>query len=292
MNKIVWLVLFAAASSLTSCTLFRSVAGKKNKKNVAAAVVDSTKMGIGADSSSRKETVVQVQAPVNVKSQEETKLMHDLQPVWEKRIHYSTFFGKAKIHFEGPDGGKDFTAHIRMRKDSVIWVNITALGGISFARIFITPDSFYMINMVQKEATKIPLSQAAKVLPASVDFASLQNLVIGNPLHDGSITGALANATSWMLDVEDSSYLQSVELSKVDSTMLSEKLSTHKPDAPHADEKYTGYEVVDGRRVSNGRVINIQNGPDAYLLEMDFQKVEFDRPLEYPFSIPKNYTIK
>jgi hypothetical protein len=286
------LVLFAAASSLPSCTVFRSVAGKKKKKDATSAVVDSTKMATRPDSLSRTETVVQVKAPENVKSQEETKLMHDLQPVWAKRIDYATFFGKAKIHFEGPDGGKDFTAHIRMRKDSVIWVNITALGGISFARIFITPDSFFMINMVQKEAIKIPLSQAAKVLPTTVDFASLQNLVVGNPLHDGRITGARAGAASWLLNVEDTSYLQTIELSMTDSTMLSEKLATHRPDAPQADEKYTGYEAVDGRRVSTGRVINIQNGADAYLLEMDFQKVEFDRPQEYRFSIPENYKVK
>ena len=31
----------------------------------------------------------------------------------------------------------------------------------------------------------MPLSQAAKILPAKVDFSSLQNLIMGEPLREG-----------------------------------------------------------------------------------------------------------
>ena len=56
---------------------------------------------------------------------------------------------------------------------------------VPVARIYITPDSFIMVNQLQKEVDEITLSRAAKVLPAKVDFDALQRLVVGEPLRDG-----------------------------------------------------------------------------------------------------------
>ncbi len=222
-----------------------------------------------------------------------TKLLIDsLTPLWRNRLVYRTFSGKAKVHFEGPDNNLDFTAHFRVRKDSVIWINVTALGGIQFARILITPDSFFMINTTQKEATALPLSAAAKVLPSKVDFTSLQNLVLGEPLREGTITNASAVENAWILVVEDSSYIQHLTYGRKDSLLSAGQLQTHDPKGPQAMLNYDSYEAVEQRKVSNNRVLLLLKGTDSYNLEMNFQKTEFDQPLEFPFSIPKSYTIK
>ena len=40
------------------------------------------------------------------------------------------------------------------------------------------------------------------------------------------------------------------------------------------------------------RIIDIQNLQDKFLLEMDFQNIEFDKELEMPFNIPAKFTQK
>ena len=75
----------------------------------------------------------------------QNKRIQEVSPVWAKRLHYSTFAGKAKINFSTADDSKDFTANFRIKKDSVIWVQITALGGLvqtSGSLFTISPDAF------------------------------------------------------------------------------------------------------------------------------------------------------
>jgi hypothetical protein len=220
-------------------------------------------------------------------------LIEQLAPVLHKRLDYTTFKGKAKMSFEGPDDKEGFTGHIRIKKDSVIWITITALGGMyQPVRIFITPDSFFMLNYRQQQVTRVPLSQADKFLPAKVDFASLQNLIIGAPLRDGIITDATNQGDSLTLQVEDSSYLQRIVYNKSDSTMRNSYMRTRKPNGPQALAEYNAYIIAENRKISTGRIINIQNGSDIYMLYMNFSKIDFDEVLDYPFSIPAGYKTK
>jgi len=219
------------------------------------------------------------------------KLKAEAAPLFSHRFAYRTFSCKAKVNFESPDDGKEFSAVIRVKKDSAIWVAIVALG-VPLARVYITPDSFYMTNSIQHEAIKISLSRVGQVLPTSVDFKSLQNLVLGDPLRDGAVFAASDLATSWLLTVADSAYVQGLMYDKKDSSLLSDQVNTKDPAGPQAVWLLSDYREVEGRHVSYSRTVNIQNGPDKYKLEMDIKDVEFDKVLEMPFSIPKSYSIK
>ena len=219
------------------------------------------------------------------------QLITILTPIWDSRISYKTFSGKAKIHFSGPDNDRTFTAHFRIRKDSVIWVNVT-FDALPVARLFITRDSFFLLNTIDQEVTRIPLSQAAKVLPTKVDFTSLQNLVTGEPLQKGTITNAATSADTWTIQVEDSNYIQHVVFSKKDSTMRSGQLRIRDPKGPQAITAYENYEIINNRKISTLRTLNVQKGNETYILEMNFNKAGFDEELDFPFSIPSNYTEK
>jgi hypothetical protein len=220
------------------------------------------------------------------------KVIDKVTPIWQKRMDYRTFSGKAKLHFESLEGEHDFTANFRIRKDSVIWINITAFGGLPAARIFITRDSFFMTIPLQQQAKRLPLSEAAKVLPTRVDFASMQNLLVGEPLRDGTITWAAEAGDSLSLVAEDSAYIQQITYNTADSTIRNGQLDTRTPNGPRAATTYTDYKLASNRRVSMERAVVVQNKDDIYLLQLVFSGITFDEALEYPFSIPKNYKVK
>jgi len=235
------------------------------------------------------DTVVAAAAPDSTAIMK--KLIDQLIPLWEAHFDYKTFSGKAKIHFSGPDNDKTFTAHFRIRKDSVIWVNVT-FDALPVARLFITRDSFFLLNTIDQEVTRIPLSQAAKVLPTKVDFTSLQSIVTGQSLHTGAITHAAASADAWTIQVEDSNYIQHIVFNKKDSTARSTQLRTRAPKGPQAVTEYQNYELISNRKISTFRTLTVQKDTDTYILEMNFNKIGFDEELDYPFSIPENYTEK
>lgn len=222
------------------------------------------------------------------------ELITNLMPIWQREINFSSFSGKAKMHYQARGQKQEFTAHFRINKDKAIWVNITALGGMmNVARAYITPDSIFMVNYLQKEAYRKPISEVNKLLPAPVDFYIMQNLIIGNVLKkQGKPTDATDFGGSLSIQVEDGNVVQNVTYNKADSSMRSLQILSKDEKGPTGMIQYGSYELVDGRNFSGGRVINVSNNGEPYYMDMNFGNVEFDKSLEMPFSFPKNYTLK
>lgn len=290
--SIAWVsvVLIAITSILTSC--------QTNKKPVSKNVWFEKKYAIkerfGANTVDTpggvSGTVVAAPKEPNVAKQ---MLMTALAPLLQNEIVYTTFSGKAKMEYASKDGKKEFTAFIRIRKDSAIWVNVTAAAGmVSVARIYITPDSLFLLNHLQKEAYKMAVADAGKLLPIPVSFSLVQNLFIGNLLQKG---GSMKDATdfggTWTVDVEDGDMLQQIGFNKADSTIRTVQMRS-KDDAVQGMMQYGSYQNTNERKFSTERTLNITNAGEQHYLEMSFNKAEFDQPIEVPFNIPKNYQLK
>lgn len=232
-------------------------------------------------------------AKTNEPNAQKQLLMAALAPLLQNEIAYSTFSGKAKMEYASKDGKKEFTAFIRIRKDSTIWVNVTAAAGmVSVARIYITPDSLFLLNHLQKEAYRMAVADAGKLLPIPVSFLLVQNLFIGNLLQKG---GTPKDATdfggTWTVDVEDGGMRQQIAFNKADSTIRTVQMRSE-DDAVQGMMQYGTYENTNGRKFATERVLNIANAGEQHYLEMSFNKAEFDLPIDAPFSIPKNYQLK
>ncbi|MBS1587372.1 MAG: DUF4292 domain-containing protein [Bacteroidetes bacterium] len=221
-------------------------------------------------------------------------LIDSLKPVWNHEINYKTFAGKAKMHYEAGDQKQDFTANIRIQKDQIIWVSATALGGIvQVARIYITPDSFKMINYLDKSVTMMTLAQAEALLPTPMDYSVLQNVIVGNVMSKANpVSNALSLSDSWVLATENDRYVQEVTYNKADSAIRLEQFTDKRQGGPTAKIQYANYVPVDNRLFSFSRAINMSNAGVNYFLDMNYTSMDFDRVIDFPFSIPKNYTVK
>ena len=101
----------------------------------------------------------------------------------KQRIDYTTFSAKIDVDYEDGTGKKyNVTAHVRMYKDSVIWISITAILGIEGLRAYMTRDSVKLINKQDKIYTARSVAYLQEVADLPLDFSSLQDLIIGNPI--------------------------------------------------------------------------------------------------------------
>ncbi len=291
MNKSVAFVLlsFVFLSGFTSCKLLKHPAGKQ-------ADIDSISIShafIGPvydkpDVATKKDSVL-----VPVISVEKKMLMDSVLSVWQHPYNYTSFTGKARMHYEEKDNQQEFTAHFRIKKDSLIWINITALGGmVPVARVFITADSIKIVNHLSREAILMPISQAVHLLPVPADFSVLQNFILGQALRNsGTVTNAGNTGDSISIQTEDINYIQGLTYNKSDSTLRSEQMHTHLASGLQSMFEYKKYLLIRSNKFSFVRSVYIQNAGAAYKLEMDFTSADFDQELDYPFSIPGNYTI-
>jgi len=274
------LIILTAVYALSSCKT-----GKKPvRKDV---VVDSV-----AVTETAKDSLL---IPYPVLNEEKKALVALLLPLQERKIHYHTFTGRAKAFFQGGGEQHEFTAGIRMQKDSVIWVSVSALGGlVQVARLMITPDSIHLINYLQREVTMLPASEASKLLPGDINFEMLQNLIIGNLVSSRGVpTDATDFGGTWSLQLEDRQYHQLIAYNKSDTTMRSNQVRTRSTEPETGLMlQFGNYEWISNQRFPVSRVINIITGEEQYYLDMNFSGVAIDQPIDFPFVVPKKYTLK
>jgi hypothetical protein len=99
------------------------------------------------------------------------------------RISYKTFSAKVDVDYQDGDGKKyDVNANIRMYKDSVIWVSVTAILGIEGLRAYITKDSVKLLNKQDKIYTARSVSFLQEVTALPLSLSTLQDLLVGNPV--------------------------------------------------------------------------------------------------------------
>lgn len=209
-------------------------------------------------------------------------------------IDFNSFSAKVKIDFEGSNGKKnDFTAALRIQKDSAIWVSINAILGIEAFRILITPDSVKVLNKLDKIVQLRSVSYLQEITKIPFTFDELQHLLVGNPIYFDSIIEsykkedniiALFNAGSLfkhLLTVNATNYL--MQHSKLDDVNPMRGRS--------ANITYGDYENRNDQWFSTFRKITVLEKTKLDI-EMKYRQYEFNIPLNFPFAIPKNYKLQ
>ncbi|MDG1188965.1 MAG: DUF4292 domain-containing protein, partial [Flavobacteriales bacterium] len=82
------------------------------------------------------------------------------------------------------------TAQLRMRKDSVIWMSMSALMGIEAARVHITPDSVKLINRLNATYFVGGIESLSEEYNLPFSFYELQDLLLAaiHPKENSSYT--------------------------------------------------------------------------------------------------------
>lgn len=281
-NSINALAIILAIILLPSCRLFKHKTSKKKKlaNTVQLKQIDSTTAAI------KKEVPRDTADSVKL-------LIEQLAPVWQKRIDLKTLSVKAKMHYESGDKSFDFVANIRMRKDSIIWVSVTVAGIIQVTRAVITPDSFKLILYTEKQVFEGPIEKANEFLPPGINFYSLQNLLLGNPILNKSNTVSVADATpNWVVRFEQENYIEQAQYDKSDSTLRHNHLITQGVSNKTLTHILSNFETINGQKMATDRKLSVINDSTAMQVDMSYSNILIDGELSYPFSIPKNYTIK
>lgn len=288
MNKFL-LVVPAAFILLTgaSCNLYHALGGRWKDKQAAP-------VATSIDTSSRVEDTVNskpevAEKPVSILPEEQAALTAWL-PIWQRQTSFTSFSTKAKAHFEGKGEDHDFTANIRIVKGQKIWVSITALGLVEIARALITPDTIMAIDRLHRTAYILPFSEADKLLPFSIDFLGLQSLLLGDVLSNGQNPNQFSDSNQVVsLSFSDGTNAQKVVLRKVDSALINQYFVS--PNTQVA-ATYSDFGIIDGRRIAQSRLLHIQNAGALQTLQMNYEKVEFDKDIQMNFSIPSRYERK
>jgi hypothetical protein len=213
-----------------------------------------------------------------------------LNAIKTSQTNFVTFSGKARTKLDINGNSNDVTLNIRIQKGQKIWVSVTAIAGIEVARALITPDSLLVINKLQGLYVRKPFSYIYSFTSRQIDYRSLEALLIGNAipqlLNDDAKLQADSGRVILSGNLKELIYKLVVGPDmKVNHTDLADEAGEQTLAVDNSVYIQAGNRFVPSQ-------INMASTAKSkkVLVNLHYIKVDFDLPLEYPFSIPARYS--
>lgn len=210
-----------------------------------------------------------------------------------QRIEFNTFSGKIDVDYEETEGKKlNVNVQVRIQRDSVIWLSLTAIFGIEGVRACITPDSVKVMNKQEKTYMVRPISYLQEVTALPLDLHSLQDLLVGNPIFldpnfqqytQGSGVISLQGNNDW--------FRKLLTIGEGDKRISSYKLDDLNVNRPRTSYlTYADYENKQGKWFARRRTVQVSEKKN-FSVRLNYKQYGFNETLSFPFVVPKNYRI-
>jgi hypothetical protein len=208
-------------------------------------------------------------------------------------IDFKTFSGKVDVDFDdGKGNGKSVTAKLVIKKDEAIWMSAGLLG-FEGVRALITKDSVKILNKLQKEYVATSLSYIQDKIGLPVNFATLQDLLIGNAVFVNPDNASLTKeGNGYLITTQDANFKNLLTILLPGYLPSFSKLSDVDTSKNRSAElAYNNYKQVAGRNFSTSRDIRVKYKSNI-TIKLNFQSYDFDGEVAVPFAVPSGYKTK
>jgi hypothetical protein len=215
----------------------------------------------------------------------------DIEKFNVQDIDFNYINAKAKIDFNGQNG----TVHIRMKKDSLIWISIGGFG-IEVTRILIRQDSVFVIDRLKKENQfeKFDINVLNERFNLEMSFKNLQAIILGNLPYAKSYKDKLTkNLAEYYLLQQTRGNLKIDNHVKI-TTMKVEKVFLSEPATKASlSIEYNDFGPLDNYIFAYSSIIKVvlkdtTGNENSTTVNVNFTKVELtDKELNFPFNVPR-----
>ena len=188
----------------------------------------------------------------------------NISPEW------TSLNSKIKVNKEGQE--VTINAHIRIKKDSIIWISVKAPLGIEIFRTMITSDSVYYMNRMNKNYFIKHISHIREVVKADVSFIKLQEIIFASP----NITVLNSNKENYEI-LKDIFRVYKMELQEEEDKKVSIRYSDYKV-----------FSDIGGLYFPEKIFIDVKS-EEVFTAEINYTKIKFNKTSSISFKIPKSY---
>lgn len=208
----------------------------------------------------------------------------------ENQIKADWFSSNAKIVYQNGNQILKGSSSIKMRKDSIIWMNVKKFG-FEVARVQITQDSVYILDRINGAYMVKDMNYITEEFNLPANFSTLQAILLGNPVFFSRELEAKNETLSYHLTGESNSIKNDFWLNGINYQL-------HKMDFFDKKERRTlkntleSYQkLADEQNFSYFRRLELHNPKSEQLsIELTFSKIEINIPKDIRFEIPSRYT--
>jgi hypothetical protein len=205
------------------------------------------------------------------------------------KIGFKTMNAKLKMDYETTKNKDSYIANLSIQKDSGMYITIRGAMGVIGLKAFINKDSIVLIFPLSKKTERHPLSYLQEVIKIPLNYQTIEDLVIGNPIFMDSIDIVSYKVINEKLQVSLMGKLfKNLIILSEDNTKLVELKLDDVDVAKHrtCDINYSQHTLVKNVQFPLYRTISI-NAQTKLDIGMEIKEFNFDEPLKYTFSVPK-----
>jgi len=210
-----------------------------------------------------------------------------------QEIDFGYFQGKARLVFNDGKKEREVKAHIRIRKDSVIWMTFTVIG-VQGGRALINHDSITIVSTVDKEYYVFDYPSLSRRFNFDVNYQTIQSAFLGNLISPRRETDKINNGEKFnQLDQQRGTVAISNLINS--STKKLERVEMKEQSTNNSVViSYSNFQPVADKTYPFNGMINILYKTSAGLVNtsitLEYSKAEVgDKELKFPFNIPKKY---
>lgn len=219
----------------------------------------------------------------------------ELQNLKENRLDFLTFSAKLKVNYADVNGSQpEGTVVVRLYKDSAIWISLSgSILNLELYRILVTPDSVTILNKLDKTVERLPFRFMEDMAHIPLNFSSLQDLIVGNPIYIGdSISGFQSSGKNILIATEGSVFKNILALSPVSKLVQTSILTENDPIKKRTINLFYGdYQNLNPGNFSITREIIVDDESEIKIA-LNFKQQEFNKELSLTFNVPSNYKTK
>ena len=204
---------------------------------------------------------------------------------------------KSKIQFKEPHKTTKATALIRMKKDSVIWFNLSGALGVQGVRGIITKDSVKIINRVEKSYYLFDFNEVSTEFQFPIDYNLIQAMILGDmPKQLNESNSIKKNGDKYIIKQN----IENIRITNFvnEQTMKLEEVNVTEKETDNSLKLlYKDFKNVNDQGLPFSIFISLihhnEFGELETQLNIDHLKADAsDKPIKFPFSVPKKYEAK
>ena len=220
-------------------------------------------------------------------------------------LPYEWFSAKFSAEYRKNRKETSFNGHIRVRKDSLIWMSLTPMLGIEALRVVITQDSVKMINRLNDTWFAGDYAYINRFLGTNIDYDLLQAFLLGHDLHQYDTTRfrAAVDGTEYKLSSDNRRKLERFSGSSVKSNpefiqnlwldpetyrITRADVSERGREQVRLESSYGDFSMEEGRLVPHQMLYTIR-ADGTIRVTAGFSRIVIDEPLQFPFRVPDDF---
>lgn len=212
-----------------------------------------------------------------------------IQSIEQQQNNFDYYTATGEMEYKDGEQSQELGVNIVMEKDRYLFLNVTAMLGITVARVFAAPDSLVILDLLHRKAIIANYDYVQKMTGANLRLSNLQNLIIGNtlfPNKDGQCKIDTLVHTIQVIQALTQSVSQKTVYSK--NLKVSESGITDPVKKQEFAVRYSNVYTEGSNLFPATLNINIRAEKNMET-KLELKTFGFEKKKEVQFSIPKSY---